>query len=43
MIQMNLSVKQTQGHRKQSCAFTKGVGVGEGGIGIGAADANCHR
>ena len=38
---MNLSMKQTQSHREQTCGCQKGGGLGEGWIGnTGLADAN---
>ena len=43
MTQVNLSMKQKQAHREQTCGCQGGKGVGEGWIGsLGLADANYY-
>ena len=37
---MNLSVKQTPRHRKQTCGCQRGGGWGREGLGLGLADAS---
>ena len=32
MMQMNLSTKQTHGHKEQTCSYQGGRGMGEGWI-----------